>query len=57
LPLTGGFYLLLIGTTSLPELYTGAAVTLLAAAGFFAARTGPAHSAAGVRQGRAVRPP
>lgn len=36
--LPGGFYLLLIDTTSLPELYTGAVIALLAATGFLAAR-------------------
>jgi len=35
--LAGGLYLLLIDTTSLPELYAGAAIALLSAAGLLAA--------------------
>ncbi len=38
--LAGAFYLVLIDTTQLPELYAGAAATLLAAGGFEAARRG-----------------
>ena len=36
--LAAALYLLLVDTTSLPELYTGAAVALLAAVGLLAAR-------------------
>jgi multisubunit Na+/H+ antiporter MnhE subunit len=36
--LAAALYLLLVDTTSLPEIYTGAAIALLAAAGFLAAR-------------------
>jgi hypothetical protein len=36
--LAGALYIVLIDTTSLPELYTGAAIALLAAIGFVAAR-------------------
>jgi multisubunit Na+/H+ antiporter MnhE subunit len=36
--LAGGFYLVVIDTTSLPELYTGAVIALLAAVGYVAAR-------------------
>ncbi len=36
----GAFYLLLIDTTQLPELYAGAGATLMAAGGFEAARRG-----------------
>jgi multisubunit Na+/H+ antiporter MnhE subunit len=47
---SGALYLLLIDTTSLPELYVGAAISLLAALGFEAAREqGAAEASAALR--------